>query len=166
MHHDTLVVAPADSNRIFALDANTGIPIWVLPAERGADAIHLLGVVGQSLVVAGECVYWLDIRTGKSRGMYAEPFLAAPGFARPIPRGYGRGLLAGTRVYWPTRDEILVFDARDSGLETWRPEIVAKIPLAPHGATGGNLVWADGVLLVASADRLLAWEAPLSVATP
>jgi hypothetical protein len=52
LYHDGLVVvAPADSPDIFALDAESGKTIWTnteLP-----DALHLLGAVGQNLIVSG-----------------------------------------------------------------------------------------------------------------
>jgi hypothetical protein len=34
---------------------------------------------------------------------------------------------------------------------------VREIPLVPRGVTGGNLVIADGILLVATGDRLVAF---------
>jgi hypothetical protein len=153
-----VVVAPTDCNRLFALDATNGIPLWVTPAELAADAVHLLGVANDRLAVSGECVYWFDIRTGQLLGRYPEPFKAAPGFARPSPRGYGRGILAGHHLYWPTRDSILVFDhAGVSSNGHSRPVVNREISLAKHGATGGNLVLANETLLVAGADRLFAF---------
>lgn len=160
VHRDTLVVAPNDCNRIFALDTTTGITLWVTPAELAADAIHLLGVTENRLVVSGECVYWFDIRTGSLAGRYPEPFKASPGFARPSPRGYGRGILAGHRLYWPTRNAILVFDQRSLPRGgPWQPVIERRVALEELGATGGNLVLANDTLLIAGADRLFALAA-------
>jgi outer membrane protein assembly factor BamB len=160
VHQDVVVVGPSDCNRLFALDATTGIPLWVTPAEQAADAIHLLGVSDNRLTVSGECVYWFDIRSGQLMGRYPEPFKAAAGFARPWPRGYGRGVIAGQHVYWPTRDAIVVLgegSARQAG--EWRPTVLRTIDLAQLGASGGNLAWANDTLLVASPDRLLAFDA-------
>jgi len=56
-------------------------------------------------------------------------------------------------VYWPTRDEIYVFDARTMRMKR------QPVNLAAIGMTGGNLLVADGVLLVAAADKLAAFNA-------
>ena len=157
---DVVVVAPTDCNRLFALDATTGIPIWVSAAELAADAVHLLGVVDDRLVVSGECVYWFDIRSGQLVGRYPEPFKAAVGFARPSPRGFGRGILTGHRLYWPTRDAILVFNQGSSPPEgNWQPILERKIALGEQNVTGGNLVAAQNTLLIAGSDQLVAFDA-------
>lgn len=159
LHNDVVVVAPTDSNRLFALDATTGIPLWVTPAELAADAVHLLGVAQNRLVVSGECIYWFDIHSGRLLGRYPEPFKAPRGFARPSPRGYGRGMVVDQHVYWPTRDAILVFGAGlDRQSDAWRPTVVREIELSEHGATGGNLVWGRDTLLIAAANRLWAFD--------
>ena len=75
------------------------------------------------------------------------------GYAGPQPRGLGRGILAGSAVYWPTRERIYVFD-QYSGRQVRQP-----IELAVLGLQGGNLVIDDGVLLIASADELVAFKA-------
>jgi hypothetical protein len=156
-----VVVAPTDCNRIFGLDAATGIPVWVTPAELAADAVHVLGVTQDRLVVSGECVYWFDVHAGRLLARYPEPFKAGPGFARPSPRGYGRGVLAGRDLYWPTRDAILVLgDSSPRQSDPWQPRVVRRIALADWDATGGNLAWGNDTLLVAGADRLWAFDAP------
>ncbi len=71
----------------------------------------------------------------------------------PRPRGFGRGVLAGSEIYWPTRERIYVFD-QGSGRQVRQP-----IELAALGVQGGNLVIHDGVMLVASADELVAFNA-------
>ena len=60
----------------------------------------------------------------------------------PQSRGLGRGILAGSAVYWPTRERIYVFD-QYSGQQVRQP-----IELAALGLQGGNLVIDDGVLLI------------------
>jgi outer membrane protein assembly factor BamB len=156
---DFVFVAPMDCDRIFALDATTGHPLWMTERERAADAIHLLGVGADTLLVSGNYLYWLDRYTGRLVGQYPLPRKAAPGHARPNPRGFGRGLLAGSHVYWPTREAIFVFERQMVRSQRGRePVLVREIPLVPRGATGGNLVIADGVLLVATADRLYAFN--------
>jgi outer membrane protein assembly factor BamB len=153
-----VIAAPADSNRLMALDATTGIPIWVTRAEVGADIVHLLGSSGNQLIASGECLYWFDLDDGEFVAQYPGGFDPTPGFARPSPRGRGRGVLAGEHVYWPTSDAILVFPqrpARSAYGKTAAP--VREISLAEHGARGGHLAVGRDVLLIAAADRLWAF---------
>ena len=64
--------------------------------------------------------------------------------------GYGRGLLAGDLIYWPTQNEIQILDQR-TGL---RAEPPIKLQETYH-TKGGNLVAGDGYLIVAQADGLV-----------
>jgi outer membrane protein assembly factor BamB len=159
VYQDLVIVAPTDCNRIFALDANTGAPIWATQEEVAADVVHFLGVSDNNLIASGECLYWLDVYTGRFVGQFPNKFLPAPGFARPSPRGYGRGLLAGSHVYWPTYESILVFEQRAiRSAHGWEPVPIREIPLAASGVTGGNLVAANGILLIAGADQMAAFR--------
>lgn len=159
VHRDFVVVAPRDCEHIFALDAITGSTLWLTPPNYAADAVHLLGVGQDHLLVSGESLYWFDIATGRPRGRFPSTFHGVPAHARPSPRGYGRGLLAAEQVYWPTRSAIYVFDQQtvktDQG---WQPRLVRRIDLRSRGATGGNLVLQDDVLLIAGANQLFAFN--------
>ncbi len=64
--------------------------------------------------------------------------------------GYGRGLLAGNRIYWPTRDRIEILD-QGSGLRAEPPIKLMEI----YRTTGGNLIAGDGYLIVAQPDALV-----------
>jgi len=154
-----VMVAPRDCQHLFCLDAITGTVLWATPAGQGADVVHLLGVGQGRLLASGECLYWFDIATGQLVCRFPASFQSGAGRARPSPRGYGRGLLAGDRVLWPTRQAIYVFQQRTIKTERGRqPALIRRIELAGRGATGGNLLIADGVLLIAAADRLLAFN--------
>ena len=158
-HDDLLIVAPQDCNRIFALDALTGRKIWETAAEQAVDAVHLLGVGQEQLLVSGDYLYWFDVHTGQLAGQFPAPRKSTAGHALPSPRGYGRGILAGKHVYWPSRESIFVFEQRTAKTRSGgRPVLVRRIPLVPRGATGGNLVLADGVLLMATPDKLFAFD--------
>ena len=143
---DRIFVAPTDCDQIFALDAATGMMLWTAGPGRAADAVHLLGVGGRHLVASGDRLYWIDIDDGRLVSRFPER-------VQDALRGYGRGVLAGHEIYWPTRDRIYIFD-QDGMRQRRQP-----IDLAPLGATGGNLVIADDVLLIAGADRLVAFGA-------
>ncbi len=141
-HHGRLLVAPADSPRIFAFDAATGQILWQSePATE--DATYLLGATQQHLIAGGDRLYWIDL-DGETAGRVSHVW--PDGNDRP---GFGRGVLAAGDVFWPTREKIYVFDAN-----TARPKKV--FDLLPRGATGGNLLVGRGRLLIATAKELIA----------
>jgi len=150
--HGRLYVAPADSPRVYALDAATGQILW--PGRRADhpaatpvqdpldDVVHLLGVSGDCLIASGDRLYWIAI-SGPRAGNIVHVW---PAGGEKL--GYGRGLLAGSSVLWPTREKIYVFDQQTAGLKK-------EIELAPLGIRGGNLLVADGRLLIATPSELI-----------
>ncbi len=156
VHKGIVIVAPSDCDRIFALDAATGQFLW----ESGVTGVvHLLGVGADNLLVSGDYLYWLDVHTGQLVGQFPPPGQNVRGYTRANPPGYGRGVLAGDVVYWPTREYIHVFRQETVRNETgWMPVKVGQIELTQRGAGGGNLLIADGILLIATADRLFAFN--------
>jgi tetratricopeptide (TPR) repeat protein len=141
VHDGLVVVAPADSPAVFALDADTGALVWT--NDRLPDVLNLLGVVDRSLIVGGNRLYSLDVRSGVVR--FAWPESEHAGI-----RGMGRGLIAGTEVFWPTRDTIYVLDAV-TGARSRSP--ISLIGLSDGGA---NLAAGHGRLIVASHDKIMA----------
>ena len=135
--HGRLYVAPADSPQVYAFDAETGQILW--PGRRGDqpangpvqdpldDVVHLLGVRGDYLIASGHRLYWINI-AGPRAGNIAHVW---PEGADRL--GFGRGLLAGTQVFWPTREKIYVFDPQTARIER-------EIELGPLGVRGGNSV--------------------------
>jgi len=141
VHGGTVVVAPSDSPRIFGLDAATGQILWQTGTQV-EDVVHLLGVADDRLIASGERLYWISLRLEDAgRIQHAWP----DGPARP---GFGRGVLAGDRVYWPGRDRIFVFDQATARL-------LKTIDLRPHGLEGGNLLADHGRLMVATGSALI-----------
>ena len=141
--HDGLVfVAPSDASSIFAFEAQTGRLKWKAgPVPDEVKLAHLLGVAKGRLVATGDKVLWFDVRDGKL--LHAWPDAGTR-------EGYGRGLLAGDQVYWPTRNEIQVLDQASGG----RSGPPIKL-LETYRTTGGNLAAGDGYLVVAQADALV-----------
>ncbi len=133
-----LIVAPADSESILAYDAATGLLLWETALAK--DVVHLLGIGGDALWASGEKLWHINVATGKVNYPWPEG---------PTPKGFGRGVLAGGKVYWPTVQAIHVFDQR-TGQEQ------APIPLEARGMHSGNLVAAGDVLLIAGSERLSA----------
>lgn len=145
-----LYVAPADTDRVLALDAVRGQPLWQTAPEAAAGAVQLLGVADGRLLAGGDQLQWIDTRSGRVVGQFPASRSRLPGQGVPPPRGYGRGILAGDELLWPTRDRIYFFDARTGG------QARQPLDLAALGLQGGNLVINRHVLLIASADELVA----------
>ena len=134
-----LFFAPAEGDKLFALDAESGRPVW----EAGPMQVEQIVGATQNRVivtVAGpqKGIRAYDIATGSAqepRGWrnHDDPFLAS----------YGRGLLTADAVLWPTKEKLYTLSLIDGS--------VIGQPLAnPHG----NLAYANGVLLVATPTEL------------
>jgi outer membrane protein assembly factor BamB len=143
-HAGQLFVAPSDTPQLFALDAETGRLIW--STGELANATHLLGIVDGTLIVSGATLNGVDARTGRLK--YAWPNGQAAGV-----RGMGRGVIAGNEVFWPTRQKVFVLDAT-TGVPSR-----AAIDLGPAGSEGANLIAAEGYLVAAGYDRMMAYTA-------
>ena len=142
-HRGMLLVAPSDSEAILAFDAASGQLLW--QSSLAADAVHLLGASGGNLIASGEHLWWIDLAGGKIVARWPEQ----------SPHGYGRGILADDKIYWPTREALYVFDQKVTR-PGQAPLVRDPIPLAgqARGAGGGNLVIGQGMLVIAAADRL------------
>jgi len=139
-----LLVAPADCESIFALDANSGELVW--DSHLPEDVVHLLGVGHGNLLASGDTLWWIDAERGKVLKRWPDT----------SPWGYGRGILMGDQVIWPTQTKLYVFDQAVSAEPTApRDPIVLT---EERDATGGNLVAADGILLIATPDKLFAFH--------
>ena len=155
------VFAPSDCRQLFAVDAASGQLLWALPVNQCADVKHLLGVAEDRLIVSGNYLYWIDLYRGELLTQFPSPRHHGIGYASADPRGYGRGMLHGERIYWPTRERIFVFRQEPQAASGgWLPVMArAPIDLHLHGAVSGNLVAAPGILLIAGPDELLALRA-------
>jgi outer membrane protein assembly factor BamB len=141
-HQGTLYVAPADSPRIFAFDAQSGMILWQT-GEQTEDALDLLGATDDYLIAGGNKLYWIGLKDedrGRIKHIWPE------GNDKP---GFGRGIIAGGFILWPTREQILVFD-----LKTAQPR--KSIDLLPRDARGGNLLATNLGLLIATDKELIA----------
>ena len=157
LHRGILMVAPSDSQQVFALEAATGAMLWQEQSGKTSDIVHLLGVVGDDLVASGDYLYWLDLYNGHLRRQFPAAVDADLSAARPDPRGLGRGLIAGGEVYWPTREAIYVF-RRDAGKAAAAWKMHRQIALLPRGVSGGHLLISNDRLLLVTANRLFAFR--------
>ncbi|MBM4001853.1 MAG: PQQ-like beta-propeller repeat protein [Planctomycetes bacterium] len=166
LERGSLIVAPADCDRTFALDAITGDLLWSTDGDRATDLVHLLGVVGDCLIGSGDSLYWLDVWTGRIVAQFPDARLDAPGFPLASPRGHGRGVLVGDEIWFPTERGILAFAqqprevTRGAGATTpprYAPlPVRSGAPLLPADVRG-NLVAANDVLVVAGGTKLQAF---------
>jgi cellulose synthase operon protein C len=142
VHDGKVIVAPSDANAIYAFDAATGRLLWKTePISDDVKLSHLLGVAKGRLVATGDRVLLFDVQTGKLISTWPDS---------GTMEGYGRGLLAGDLIYWPTRTMIHVLDQR-SGLKTQPP---IKL-METYNQSGGNLAAGDGYLIVGQIDGLV-----------
>lgn len=137
-------VAPADADRVYALDAETGRLLWESAPAEGAQ---LLGVVRGRVVVSvvgpTRGIRGLSTATGSHR----EP----EGWSQPTGRGvipYGRGLVSDDVIVWPTRD----------GLHFLRPDTGQPLR-PPMPGPYGNLAYTDGVLVAVTPTHVLGFVA-------
>jgi outer membrane protein assembly factor BamB len=143
-----LFIAPLDYDRILCLDADSGKLLW---ESDPLEAVHLLGVTGGKLILTTrDGIRALTIDNGKSRRDWMQP-----GDGSQLAP-FGRGLLAGGWVYWPTTAGLRV-------LEQETGELVDD-PAAPFNITAneirGNLAAANGCLIIADNERLTAYLPP------
>ena len=134
-----VVAAPGDSNTLFAIDSRCGTTLWRRVLPGGVE--HLLGTKDGVLIVSGQSLWGLDLATGH--------VVWHLGYTDPASFGFGRGILAGSVVYWPTREDIYVVDQATGSLRR-------RIPLlARYVESGGNLVLAGDFLAVAQSRRIV-----------
>ena len=97
-----------------------------------------------NLIVSGNRLSALDIRTGKIKFTWPESQTAGI-------RGMGRGLVAGDEIFWPTRHDIYVIH----GVTGARSRTPIRLGTISDG--GANLAAADGRLIVAGHDKIMAF---------
>jgi outer membrane protein assembly factor BamB/tetratricopeptide (TPR) repeat protein len=143
VHDGRVFVAPSDADSVFAFASGSGRLLWKSdPITDDVKLSHLLGVAKDRLVATGNRVILFDVKTGQMRHVW-------PDSGKSLD-GYGRGLLAGDLIYWPTSTEIQVLDQRTA----LRAEPPIKLVETYH-TKGGNLVAGDGYLIVAQADGMV-----------
>jgi outer membrane protein assembly factor BamB len=164
VHQGVVIAAPADSDRLFAIDATTGVCLWITAEDVRAGVTQLLGVGGgirqSNLIASGDYLYWLDLFDGRKKAQFPADGITNNGRAGADPYGKGRGVLAGDEVYWPDAfEKIHVFKqavlATKRGFEL---QPVRTIRLYEHGATSGNLLISGKTLLIAAEEKLYALD--------
>ncbi len=143
IHEGRVFVAPTDANAIFAFEADSGRLLWKSePISEDVKLSHLLGVAKGRLIATGDRVLLFDVKDGRLLQTWPDSGKSMEGF--------GRGLLAGDLIYWPTKNEIQILHQR-TGLPVDRPIELQKT----FQTKSGNLVAGDGYLIVAQTDGLV-----------
>jgi outer membrane protein assembly factor BamB len=136
-------LAPADGDTVFALDADSGRPLWSSAPELQME--HLLGVSRGHLIATmhspSKGIRGFDVATGRSQ----EP----NGWLVEGPGSFGRGIVDDHLILWPTQSGI----GRSGNLQLLDPATGRQIgQLIPN--VYGNLAYTNGVLLAATATEL------------
>ena len=145
-------VAPADADRVYALDAETGALLW---ESTPVDGAQIVGVTDGRVVVTVtgplRGIRGLGVATGSHR--------APDGWAQHDGGGEitsGRGLVADGVIFWPTRSARLALLDPTTGYPHQVDPLRSKAgELGPFG----NLAYADGVLVVVTATEVLGFVA-------
>ncbi|HWG43495.1 MAG TPA: PQQ-binding-like beta-propeller repeat protein [Gemmataceae bacterium] len=154
-----LYVAPADSDRLLCLDPASGRTLWEREAMK---VVHLLGV-GQGRLIFSTTKGLRAV--GAADGSDAEGWIIPDGGDGRTPGNgltpAGRGLLIGDLVLFPTTQkrspvsvETVVYAIRQ---RDGRP---ADDPALLHRLPAGNLLYANGCLVVADRHTLSVFVPP------
>ncbi len=136
-----VVVTPMDAPSAYGLDARTGEPRWARP--RSPETRTIYGALDGTLVIGGEGLELVDIRTGK--------LLALTG---PELRGTGRGVVAADGIYVPAADGLRRVKW-DGSWERRSPREAAEQAWGvPARLGGGNLIVVDGAVVLAAHDGI------------
>jgi hypothetical protein len=137
-----LYAASSACNRLLCLDPATGQVLW--ERER-LEVVHLLGVAsGRVIFTTPRGIRAVCAVDGSDRGGWARPdYVDEVG----LP-SWGRGLLAGWLVFWPTTYGVKVLNQEDGTA----PDDL--IPLHLHNLPPGHMAYASGCLAVADAQTL------------
>jgi outer membrane protein assembly factor BamB len=142
IYYGGLVMAlPADGEGVHAFDALTGELQWRTPEPP--NLAHMLGVANGNLICSGNQVVAINVSTGRGIWQWSDSGTIAP---------YGRGVLAGDYVYFPTKTHVYIIDQR-TGVLAKRKEVGAL--QEKYNYSPGNLVIGDGYLVVAQPTQLV-----------
>src|SRR5205807_534906 len=131
------------------LDVETGRTLW---EREGIEVVHLLGVsAGRLIFTTTGGVRALAVATGDDGGGWRQPALGR------LP-AFGRGLLVGGWVLWPTQDPRLPLRALNEadGGQQRDPDILD--PTRLHRLRPGNMAVGGGCLVVADTEELIGYK--------
>ncbi len=141
IHQHRVFVVGRERTSVSALSLLDGRLLW----QRSVPDVlgHVLGAVGDTLVVSGRGLWALDVHTGRVSWRH-QPI-------GPQAYGYGRGALCGNEVLWPTHDELMGFDLHSGRL-------LRRVSLRVRQTSGGHVLPCEDVLLICNGEELVALE--------
>jgi outer membrane protein assembly factor BamB len=143
--------APADARGLYCFDSFTGRSIW---QREPIEVIHLLGVTGGRVVfTTPQGIRAVQIATGSDDGGWCQPGAGALA-------GYGRGLLAGAWVLWPTQDMKMPMRAFSVINGSQASATGAYDPGQMGHLVPGHMVYGQGCLLITTSEHLLGYLPP------
>ena len=161
-----LYAAPADGAGLFAADLATGRVLWErrwlqAPTDVIADPPIVSEVVQLFGVVDGRLLF---TDRGRLTALHASTGTTAwqqPGIGK-LP-GQGRGLIAGSWIFWPTADpevswRAVTHDAGELRSDEATPEYFE--PTSLRNLPAGNVVFGEGCLVIAGSRELVAFVPP------
>jgi outer membrane protein assembly factor BamB len=152
-----VLLAPADLDRLWCLDAVTGRVLW---EREGVEIVHLLGVVqDRVLFTTGEGLRSISAITGDDDAGWRQPLAGTLS-------GYGRGFLADGWVFWPTQHAKFpwrVVSALDGALVRGGDSF--DTGLLRHVATG-HAAFGQGCLVIAGGEELWGYAPPQPLLGP
>jgi outer membrane protein assembly factor BamB len=143
-------VAPADGERIYALDAETGQFVW---QSGNAEGVQILGVARNKLIVAVagplRSLRGLNLDTGSYR---EGGWIQADGDIL----SYGHGFVTDDAIVWPTREGLFFLDPRNGWLCPGRPNPFR----GPFGQKFfGHVAYADKILVAVTPTEIWFYRA-------
>jgi outer membrane protein assembly factor BamB len=158
-----LYAAPADGTGLFAADLSTGQVLWErrwlqAPTDVVADPPLVSEVVQLFGVVDGRLLFTDRGRLTALRAATGTTVWQQPGIGK-LP-GQGRGLIAGSWVFWPTADPQVSWRAvtHEAG-ELRSPEATPEYfePTTLRNLPAGNVIFGEGCLVIAGSRELVAF---------
>lgn len=147
-----IYVAPMDAEKLFCLDANSGLLLWQRDDRR---IVHLLGVhKGRLLYSHAQGLHALALNGGEDESNSSSNIASWDQPNIGILPSFGRGLLLGDWYLWPTQDPrfplrvVHITDGQqEHGDLVFPPQLFEEF-------VPGNCVYANGYLLVAGTTKL------------
>jgi len=156
-HQGLLLLAPADSRELLALDAASGLQVW--SCRMPWPVLKLVGMLGDQLILMGNRLWAIDIATGTRVDGWGEQ-TAGWGESVGDPEdgtGAGEGVIAGKTLYWPWDGKVWVLNRTTGRPSVLAMESVAEEPMVdlPNAA---RLSVAGGRLIAAGSHRITVYQ--------
>ncbi|MCE9634290.1 MAG: PQQ-binding-like beta-propeller repeat protein, partial [Planctomycetes bacterium] len=152
-----VVMAPLEASNLLGFDPKTGALLWQRPISTPSGNMQwFIGAQDGRAYALGGRLHAFDLATGRDAWATPEAGRLAP-FGSPAAPALGRGVVAADGIYVPTSAGIVRLDAGTGSVAETR-----ALPANPRDPRNvfrhdGNLVSADGALVVASNDRIDAY---------